>query len=175
MPSQAAKKRRLKKVEAECATRRSGQERFAMLPLEMIFEILSFLPIADLLSLTRSCSFFARLLTNNPSTQFVWRDARKRYRPRPIPDPAPNWTEVSYAAFLFGPARCEASLFLFFFITSVIFISHQDLRLCRNSHTFFLLPSHSSLWQCKYILVFMTPTDFSIRHGAPTPGSSKNL
>lgn len=147
MPSQAAKKRRLKKVEAECATRRSGQERFAMLPLEMIFEILSFLPIADLLSLTRSCSFFARLLTNNPSTQFVWRDARKRYRPRPIPDPAPNWTEVSYAAFLFGPARCEASLFLFFFYyICYIYIPPR----------FAALPQLPYLFLAPFALVFVT-------------------
>ncbi|KIJ39921.1 hypothetical protein M422DRAFT_32522 [Sphaerobolus stellatus SS14] len=110
MPGRAAKKRRrfrLEQPEQLDLSRKHGDELFGCLPLEMIAEILAYLCTPDLLALARTSRFFADLLVYNKSLEYIWRNARKQFLPLPIPDPAPNWTETSYAAFLFDPAPCE--------------------------------------------------------------------
>ena len=80
------------------------------LPLEMLAEILSYTSSPDILSLARTSRFFCATLVTNPASLFIWKAARRRFHPRPIPDPAPNWTESAYIAFLFDTAACEVCL-----------------------------------------------------------------
>ncbi|KAI0738968.1 hypothetical protein C8Q80DRAFT_1261904 [Daedaleopsis nitida] len=81
------------------------------LPLELLAEILSYVPSPrDILALARTSRHFCTVLVNNKATEFIWRQARGRSVPRPIPDFTPNFTEASFAAFLFDPKTCEASV-----------------------------------------------------------------
>lgn len=82
----------------------------ARLPLEMLAEVLSYSSSQDLLSLARTSHFFCTTLVTNPASQFIWKAARRRFHPKPIPDPAPNWTESAYIAFIFDTASCEVRL-----------------------------------------------------------------
>ncbi|PCH35278.1 hypothetical protein WOLCODRAFT_107231 [Wolfiporia cocos MD-104 SS10] len=78
------------------------------MPLEILAEILSYTTSSrDILALARCSKSFCQLFVNNPNTTFIWRDARARCVPIPIPDPTPNFTEASYAAFLFDGGTCE--------------------------------------------------------------------
>ena len=78
------------------------------MPLEIVAEILSYTTPRDILALARANKYFCATLTD-PSCAFIWKKARKQYIPAPIPDPTPNFTEASYAAFLFDPGHCEVS------------------------------------------------------------------
>lgn len=77
------------------------------LPFEMLAETLSYTTPPDILALSRTSRYFCTTLVVNPSSQFIWRHARKRFHPFRIPDPSPNWTESAYTAFIFDPAPCE--------------------------------------------------------------------
>ena len=78
------------------------------LPLELVAEVLSYVPSTrDVLAVTRTCKHFCNVLANNKATDFIWRQARARSPPQPIPDPTPNFPEASYAAFLFDSKTCE--------------------------------------------------------------------
>lgn len=80
------------------------------LPLELVAEVLSHASSPrDILALARCSKYFCRTLVNNPGTDFIWKQARARSYPTPIPDPTPNFTEASYAAFLFDKGTCEVS------------------------------------------------------------------
>ncbi|KAF8584838.1 hypothetical protein K439DRAFT_1660588 [Ramaria rubella] len=87
----------------------NGVNCFPKLPLEMLAEILSYTTSPDILALSRTSRLLCATLATNPSALFIWKDARRRFQPSPIPDPAPNWTESSYIAFLFDPAPCEVT------------------------------------------------------------------
>ena len=77
------------------------------MPLEILAEILSYVPSpANVLALARCSKYFCHTLVNNPSTTFIWRNARKCCVPR-LPEPTANFTEASYAAFVFDYGRCE--------------------------------------------------------------------
>lgn len=78
------------------------------LPLEILAEILSYASSPrDVLSLARCNKFFCHTLVNNPDTAFIWRRARECCHPMAVPDPTPNFTEASYAAFLFDGGLCD--------------------------------------------------------------------
>ena len=78
------------------------------MPLELLAEILSYtLSPRDVLALARTGKHFCTILVNNKSTEFIWRQARARAHMNRIPDPTPNFTEASYASFLFDSKRCE--------------------------------------------------------------------
>ncbi|KAF8525041.1 hypothetical protein BU17DRAFT_83947 [Hysterangium stoloniferum] len=85
----------------------NGVDDFAKLPLEMLAEILSYTSSPDILSLARTSRFFLDVLVINPWSLIIWKKARERFQPSPIPDPLPNWTETSYIAFLFDRVPCE--------------------------------------------------------------------
>lgn len=80
------------------------------LPMEIIAEVLSYTTPRDILALARSNKFFCATLVDNPSSAFIWKKSRSRCLPEPIPDPTPNFTEASYAAFLFDSGECEVSI-----------------------------------------------------------------
>ncbi|KZT65306.1 hypothetical protein DAEQUDRAFT_731572 [Daedalea quercina L-15889] len=82
------------------------------IPLEILAEILSYVPSpASVLALARCSKYFCNALVNNPSTTFIWRNARKRccayYYGTVLPEPTQNFTEASYAAFVFDGGNCE--------------------------------------------------------------------
>ncbi len=79
-----------------------------LLPLELLAEVLSYVPSTrDILAVARTSKHFCAVLSNNKATDFIWRQARARCQPQPIPDPTPDFTEASYAAFLFDSKTCE--------------------------------------------------------------------
>ncbi|OCH87233.1 hypothetical protein OBBRIDRAFT_796411 [Obba rivulosa] len=76
-------------------------------PLEILAEILSHTSSPrDVLALARCSKYFCATLVK-PSSNFIWRHARERCLPNPVPDPLPNFTEASYAALLFDGGHCE--------------------------------------------------------------------
>ncbi|KAJ3477400.1 hypothetical protein NLI96_g10489 [Meripilus lineatus] len=76
-------------------------------PLEILAEVLSYTGSPkDILALARTSKHFCSVLVNNPGSEFIWRQSRKDCSP-PIPDPTPNFTEASYAAFIFDAGVCE--------------------------------------------------------------------
>ena len=80
----------------------------SLLPLELVAEILSYTASPrDILALARTSKHFCSVLVNNPAAAFIWREARARAFPLPIPDFTPNFTEASYAALLFDSKTCE--------------------------------------------------------------------
>ncbi|RPD61257.1 hypothetical protein L227DRAFT_500235 [Lentinus tigrinus ALCF2SS1-6] len=82
--------------------------RLTVLPLELVAEVLSHVPSPrDILAVARTSKHFFTVLVNNTAMDFIWRRARARFEPEPIPDPTPDFTEASYAAFLFDSKFCE--------------------------------------------------------------------
>ena len=81
------------------------------MPLEILAEILSYVPYPpSILALARCSKYFCHALVNNSSTTFIWRNARKRCilaSGRKLPEPTANFTEASYAAFVFDYGHCE--------------------------------------------------------------------
>ncbi|KAM5534010.1 hypothetical protein V8D89_012330 [Ganoderma adspersum] len=78
------------------------------MPLELLAEILLYAQSPrDILSLSRTSKHFCTILVNNRSTNFIWRQVRAQAYPNRIPDFTPNFTEASYAAFLFDSKLCE--------------------------------------------------------------------
>ena len=84
----------------------------ARAPFDIIAEILSHkCSPRDILSLARCSKYFCNTLVQ-PSSASIWKKARARCLPTPIPDPLPNFTEASYASFLFDGGECEVCLLL---------------------------------------------------------------
>ncbi|KAF8507743.1 hypothetical protein JB92DRAFT_2734439 [Gautieria morchelliformis] len=110
MPSNTSSKRRRTKEsihdESESSSTYS-RNCLHQLPLEMFAEILSYASSPDILSLARTSRFLCATLVTNPASLFIWKAARQRFQPKPIPDPAPNWTESAYIAFIFDTVPCE--------------------------------------------------------------------
>jgi hypothetical protein len=78
------------------------------LPLELLTDVLSYSSTPkEILALARCSKLFCATLVGNPSALFIWRAARLRCVPAPIPDPTPNFTEASYAAFIFDGGKCD--------------------------------------------------------------------
>ncbi|KAI1787577.1 hypothetical protein LXA43DRAFT_896027 [Ganoderma leucocontextum] len=78
------------------------------MPLELLAEILSHTQSPrEILALARASKHFCGVLVNNRPTDFIWRQARARAYPTRIPNFTPNFTEASYAAFLFDSKLCE--------------------------------------------------------------------
>lgn len=100
----AVKKRKLAAAEATAKTPPLCY--ITRLPTELVSDVLSYVNTPrEILNLARTCRFFCAMLTSRDTT-FVWRRARRRAIPSPIPDPTPNFTESSYAAFIFDGGRC---------------------------------------------------------------------
>ncbi|KAI0716520.1 hypothetical protein C8Q76DRAFT_724657 [Earliella scabrosa] len=79
-----------------------------LMPLEMVSMILSHVPSPrDILALARTSKHFFKVLVNNKETDPIWRDARARCPPCPIPNFTPNFTEASFASLLFDFKTCE--------------------------------------------------------------------
>lgn len=107
MVGHAAKKRKTADVEPanEVPLRSCYIHR---LPAELVADILSYMTTPkEILNLARCSKFFCDTLTHKDSS-FIWRRARKRCIPEPIPEPTPNFTEAGYAAFIFDGGRCTA-------------------------------------------------------------------
>ncbi|PIL23445.1 hypothetical protein GSI_14756 [Ganoderma sinense ZZ0214-1] len=78
------------------------------MPLELLAEILSYAQSTrEILSLARTSKHFCNILVNNKSTNFIWRQVRAQAYPNRIPDFTANFTEASFAAFLFDSKICE--------------------------------------------------------------------
>jgi hypothetical protein len=79
------------------------------LPLELLAEILQdTCSPKDVLAVARCSKYFCTtLVESEASSNFIWRSVRATCKPEPIPDPTPNFTEASYAAFLFDGGVCE--------------------------------------------------------------------
>jgi hypothetical protein len=75
------------------------------LPLELLGMIAWYLNTRDLLSLARTSRWLALTLTGLDSS-YMWRTSRQNFRPWPLPDPTSNFTESSYAAFVFDAGEC---------------------------------------------------------------------
>ncbi|CAL1699573.1 unnamed protein product [Somion occarium] len=101
---QHKKKTKLKKssTQEEIAVCHLGR-----MPLEILAEILSYTcSPRDVLALARCNKFFCHTLVQ-PSSAFIWKHARARCKPSPIPDPTPNYTEAAYASLIFDGGECE--------------------------------------------------------------------
>ena len=119
----------------------------ARLPFEMLVEVLSQITSPDILALSRTSRYFCATLVTNPASQFIWRDARKRFLPQSIPDPAPNWTESAYIAFIFDPEPCEAR-YREYPQMSLILTRYPGLRASHKSNALFVCPSCTSVSSC---------------------------
>lgn len=76
------------------------------LPLEILAEVLlNTASPRDILAVARCSKFLCVTLVNNPATVYIWKLLRQKFHS--IPDPTPNWTESSYAVFLFDDSNCE--------------------------------------------------------------------
>jgi hypothetical protein len=78
------------------------------MPFELLAEILTYTTSPkDILAVARCSKYFCDTLVRNEASYFIWRRLRAQCIPEPIPDPTPNFTEPSYAAFLFDGGECE--------------------------------------------------------------------
>lgn len=92
----------------EYAAIKPGRCHLSRMPFELLAEILvNTTGPQDALTLARCSKFFCATLVTNPSSKFIWRRLRAICKPLPIPDPTPNFTESSFAAFLFDGGSCE--------------------------------------------------------------------
>lgn len=79
------------------------------LPLELLIEILLYMPSPKcVLALARCSKDFCDTLVRNES-MYIWKTVRATAKPVAIPDPTPNFTEPAYAAFIFDGGKCEVS------------------------------------------------------------------
>lgn len=101
------KRRRLEPEENVQAEPPNGIEHWMKLPVEMLTEVISYLASPDILALARTNVFFFNILVKNDHFQYIWKEARQRFIPAPIPAPSLHFTEVSLIAFLFGPSPCS--------------------------------------------------------------------
>ena len=101
-----------------------GRDYFSHLPLELLAEILSTTSPKDVLAVARCSKFLCNTLANNKSAEFIWRSARKLCKPYPLPDPTPNFTEASYAAFVFDHGNCEVGYKLLNYLYCLDGIAH---------------------------------------------------
>ncbi|KAK0482196.1 hypothetical protein IW261DRAFT_1333218 [Armillaria novae-zelandiae] len=77
------------------------------LPFELIAEVLLYTQSPkDVLALARCNKFFCATLISK-SSDYIWRYTRNNCRPAPLPEPLQNFTEASYAAFVFDEGKCE--------------------------------------------------------------------
>jgi hypothetical protein len=87
----------------------SGPCHLSGMPFEIIADILQRTSSPkDVLALARCNKFFCKTLVQ-PSSDYIWRNVRKFCKPAPIPDPTPNFTEASFAAFMFDHGVCEVT------------------------------------------------------------------
>ena len=107
-----------------------SQCRLAQLPLEILSEILLHTASPrDILAVARCNKFFCATLVNNAATVYIWKRLRASFDN--IPDPTPNWTEASYAAFLFDEPTCA--------VRPYIYLSHcchdnHPLQMCKKKY-----------------------------------------
>jgi hypothetical protein len=79
---------------------------FLRLPIEIIGEILRYTSSPrDILSVARCSKSLCKLLLSE-SADYIWRDRRKFVG---LPEPTNNFTEASYAAFVFNEGECDVS------------------------------------------------------------------
>jgi hypothetical protein len=104
--SRSAKKRKLRNGETMTVVRPTCH--LARLPLELLADVLSYMRTPkEVLALSRCSKYFCATLVGNPAASFIWRDARQRCVPTAIPEPTQNFTESSYAAFIFDGGKCD--------------------------------------------------------------------
>jgi hypothetical protein len=58
----------------------------------------------DVLAVARCNKYYCATLVESPDSLRIWREVRKNSE---LPKPTPNFTESSYAAFLFDGGECE--------------------------------------------------------------------
>ena len=102
------KKRKTRATELALQLSSPKRDSFSRLPLEMLAEILRFTSTRDILAVARTSSHFCNTLVSIPSNR-IWSLARARFNP-PLPDPTPNFTEASFAAYIFDGGPCEVRI-----------------------------------------------------------------
>ncbi|KAG6919822.1 hypothetical protein DXG01_000327 [Tephrocybe rancida] len=108
----------------------SGRHLFDTLPFELLAEILVLTESPrDVLAVARCSKFFCRTLIYPPSA-FIWKSVRKSCS-IPPPEPISTFTEISYAAFLYGGGLCEVCK------------KHTDLIYCSFGIRLRLCPNHA--------------------------------
>ena len=86
----------------------SKHDHFSSLPQELLSEVLSYTTPLEVLAVARCSQYLCRtLLTQTVFFKRIWITARLNCG---LPDPTPNFTESSYAAFIFDGGYCEVSL-----------------------------------------------------------------
>jgi hypothetical protein len=86
----------------------------SLLPFELLAETLIYTQsVTAILAVARTSRHYFATLTRGKLAAFIWRDARVIGIEGPIPDPTPNFTEYSYACFIFGRSNCSVILRLF--------------------------------------------------------------
>ncbi|KAI0729771.1 hypothetical protein C8Q72DRAFT_777268 [Fomitopsis betulina] len=87
--------------------------RLEQIPLEILAEILAYAPNPSvILSLARCSKYFCHTLVNNPSTAFIWRNARERFELTggvKLPAPTRNFTEASHTVKTRG-SKCASDV-----------------------------------------------------------------
>ncbi|EJD03888.1 uncharacterized protein FOMMEDRAFT_167196 [Fomitiporia mediterranea MF3/22] len=81
-----------------------GRDLISILPWELIAEILSTTTSNEVLAMARCSQHFCHSLVTVPRSKAIWIKARNNCS---LPDPTPNFTEPSYAAFVFGGGLCS--------------------------------------------------------------------
>lgn len=109
MPGQVPAKKKAKSADPRTSSGSDafGSSPFAKLPLEIIAEILFYTRCPrEVLALARTTKFLCDTLLNSDAS-YIWKRARRDCLPAAIPDPSSNFTEPSYAAFIFDQGNCE--------------------------------------------------------------------
>ena len=104
------KKRKTRATDLALQLSSPKRDLFSQLPLEMLAEILRFTSTKDILAVARTSSHFCNTLVSTQSNR-IWSLARARFNP-PLPDPTPNFTEASFAAYIFDGGPCEVRIVL---------------------------------------------------------------
>jgi hypothetical protein len=99
------------------------------LPVEVLAEVLSYTTTPkEILALARTSKRLCKILTDERAS-FIWRAARERCIPSSIPDPTQQFTESSYAAFIFDGGTCYVRLVLY--LPSLQCLQH----ICRSARS----------------------------------------
>ncbi|KAI0760220.1 hypothetical protein C8Q74DRAFT_1451228 [Fomes fomentarius] len=114
MPPSTNKRRKSSKIAVKDSDGRTDESQvdfegfIIRMPVEVLAMILFYVSSPrDVLALARTSKHFCAILVNNKANDFIWRAARAHCHPQPIPDFTPNFTEASFAAFLFDSKTCE--------------------------------------------------------------------
>ena len=136
------------------------------LPVEILAEILRYIRPQDLLAMARTSKYFCTMLVSSRASTYIWKEARARFKPQPIPDPTPNFTESSYAAFLFDDGICEVRRVLLFTCALLMTFSPQPDLQSQDEGATRLLFAAITLMQGTMIISYERPRNSRLRSNA---------